>query len=118
LKQAQTDLAAAQDAEANLDEKYYGQLYSLPAENISYHISVRPNGRFTWVPDNPFGEGEVEHNYVLFSRAIRADGRQYWALHEFSMKKNETSEVTLEPGGFLSTKAILRPNLPPDEIEQ
>ncbi len=118
LKQAQADLAAAQSTEANLDDKYYGQLDALPAENISYHISVRPNGRFTWVPDNPFSEGEVQHNYILFSRAIRADGRQYWALHKFSMKKNETSELTIEPGGFESTKAILRPNLSPDEIEQ
>lgn len=118
LKQAQSDLAAAQAAEAGLDEKYYGQLDALPAENISYHIPIRPNGRFTWVPDNPFGEGEVEHHYTLFSRVIRADGRQYWALHEFTMKRNETTEITLEPGGYESTKQILRPNLSPDEIEQ
>ncbi|HEX4139025.1 MAG TPA: hypothetical protein VHY09_01665, partial [Candidatus Methylacidiphilales bacterium] len=118
LTQAQKDLADAQAAEAGLDEKYFGQLDALPAENISYHIPLRPDGRFTWVPDNPFGEGEIEHHYVLFSRAIRADGRQYWSLHEFTMKKNETTEITLEPTGFESTKQILRPNLSPEEIEQ
>jgi hypothetical protein len=118
LTQAQSDLAAAQDAESGLDEKYYGQLDALPAENISYHISVQSNGRFTWVPDNPFGEGEVEHNYIIFARATRADGRQYWSMHTFTMRKNETTELTLEPGSFESTKQILRPNLSPDEIEQ
>jgi hypothetical protein len=118
LKQAQADLAEAQSAEAGLDDKYYSELNSLPAENISYRIPIRPDGRFTWVPDSPFGEGEVEHNYILFSRATRADGRQYWALHEFAMRKNRTTEIILEPGAFESTKQILRPNLSPDEIEQ
>jgi len=118
LTQAQSDLAQAQGAEAGLDDKYYGQLNALPGENISYHIPIRANGRFTWVPDNPFGEGEVEHVYRLFARAIRADGRQYWSMHEFIMQKNETTEITLEPSSFESTKQILRPNLPPDEIEQ
>ena len=118
LVQAQKDLAQAQSVEASLDEKYYGQLDALPVENVSYRIPVRPDGRFTWVPDHPFGEGEIEHNYIIFSRAIRADGRQYWALHPFSMKKDEITELTLEPGGYESTKQILRPNLSPDEIEQ
>jgi len=118
LTQAQGDLTAAQSAEATLDDKYYGQLYSLPSENISYHISVKPNGRFTWVPDNPFGEGEARHLYWIFSRATRADGRQYWALQQFPMEKNKTTEMTIEPGGFISTKAILRPNLTPEEWEQ
>jgi peptidoglycan hydrolase CwlO-like protein len=118
LTQAQGDLAAAQAAEASLDDKYYGQLYALPSENISYHIPVKPNGRFTWVPDNPFGDGEVRHLYWIFARATRADGRQYWALQQFPMEKDKTTEMTIEPGGFISTKAILRPNLSPDEIEQ
>jgi predicted nucleic acid-binding Zn-ribbon protein len=118
LTQAQKDLADAQAAEAGLDDKYYGQLDALPAENISYRIPLQPNGRFTWIPDNPFGDGEVEHHYLAFSRAIRADGRQYWSLHEFTMRKNETTEITFEPGGYESTKQILRPNLSPEEIEQ
>ena len=118
LIQAQKDLADAQAAEAGLDQKYYGQLDALPAENISYHIPLRPDGRFTWIPDNPFSEGEIEHHYTIFSRAIRADGRQYWSLHAITMKKNETTEVTLEPGGYESTKQILRPSLSPDEVEQ
>jgi predicted nucleic acid-binding Zn-ribbon protein len=118
LAQAQSDLTAAQNAESSLDDKYYGQLYSLPSENISYHIPVQPDGRFTWVPDNPFGEGEVRHLYWIFSRATRADGRQYWALQQFPMEKNKTTELTLEPPSFESTKQILRPNLTPAEIEQ
>jgi septal ring factor EnvC (AmiA/AmiB activator) len=118
LSQAQADLAAAQAADAGLDDKYYGQLNALPGENISYHIPLQADGRFTWVPDNPFGEDEVQHVYRIFSRAIRADGRQYWSLSEFIMKKNETTEITIEPGSFESTKEILRPNLSPDEIEQ
>jgi len=118
LAQAQQDLAAAQNTDATLDDRFYGELYSLPAENISYHIPIRPDGRFTWIPDNPFGEGEVEHHYTIFSRAIRADGRQYWSLHPFTLKKNETTEITLEPGSYESAKQILRPNLTPDEVEQ
>ena len=118
LAQAQQDLAAAQNTDATLDDHFYGELYSLPAENISYHIPIRPDGRFTWIPDNPFGEGEVEHHYTIFSRAVRADGRQYWSMHPFTLKKNETTEVTLEPGGYESAKQILRPNLTPDEVEQ
>ena len=118
LTQAQKDLGDAQAAESGLDEKYYGQLDALPVENVSYRIPIHPDGRFTWIPDHPFGEGEVQHNYLIFSRAIRADGRQYWALHPFSMKKDETTEITFEPGGYESTKQILRPNLSPDEIEQ
>jgi predicted nucleic acid-binding Zn-ribbon protein len=118
LNQAQGDLSAAQSAEATLDDKYYGQLYSLPSENISYHIPVRPNGRFTWVPDNPIGEGEVRRLYWVFSRATRADGRQYWALLQVPLEKNKTTEMTIEPGGFESTKRILRPNLTPEEWEQ
>jgi hypothetical protein len=119
LKQAQGDLTEAQNADAGLDDRFYGELYRLPNDNISYHIPLRADGRFTWVPDTqPFGEGEVEHNYLLFSRAVRADGRQYWALHEIRLRKNETTEVTFEPGSYESAKQVLRPNLSPDEVEQ
>jgi peptidoglycan hydrolase CwlO-like protein len=118
LQQAQGDLAEAQAAEATLDEKYYGQLDALPSENISYHIPVRPNGRFTWVPDNAFPAGEERHIYWIFARAIRADGRQYWSLQQFPMERDKRTETMIEPGSFVSTKAILRPNLSPDEIEQ
>ncbi len=118
LAQAQSDLTAAEGAEVGLDDKYFQQLYSLPSENITYHISLKSNGRFTWLPDTAFAEGEVEHKYWIFARAIRADGRQYWALHRFPVDKNEMTQMTITPGGFQSTKAILRPNLPPEEIEQ
>jgi len=118
LTQAQADLAAAQKRDTTLDDSFYGELYALPAENISYRIPIRPDGRFTWVPDHPFGEGETEHHYILFSRALRGDGRQYWSMHPFTLKKNETTEITLEPGGYESAKQILRPNLTPDEVEQ
>ena len=119
LKDAQTALEDAQAADTGLDDKYYKQLYSLPSENITYHISLRPTGRFTWVlDDNAFAGGELQHRYWIFSRATRADGRQYWALHNFAISRNKTVELMIEPGGFESTKAILRPNLSPDEIEQ
>ena len=63
-------------------------------------------------------EGEKEHHYLIFSRATRPDGRQYWALRLFTISKNQTVELVFEPGAFLSTKAILRPNLSPEEQEQ
>ena len=118
LQQAQADLVAAQTADAGLDDKYYKQLYSLPGEAVTKHIPLATNGRFTWVDDDVFAEGEKEHRYWIFARATRADGRQYWALHHFSIGKNETIELIIEPTGFISTKAILRPNLSPDEQEQ
>ena len=120
LTQAQADLAAAQAADATLDDKYYKELYSLPEGSIVNHIRIpiKSNGRFTWIEDNSFVEGEQEHRYWIFARAIRADGRQYWSLHRFAIGKNQTVELVFEPGGFISTKAILRPNLSPDEQEQ
>jgi hypothetical protein len=118
LQQAQADLATAQASEAGLDDKYYKQLYSLPGEAVTKHIPLAANGRFTWVDDNVFAEGEKEHRYWIFARAARADGRQYWALHHFNIGKNETLELIIEPTGFISTKAILRPNLSPEEQEQ
>jgi len=93
-------------------------LYSLPVGSVTKHIPLAPNGRFSWVEDDPFVEGEKAHNYWIFARATRADGRQYWALHHFGISKNQTVELIIEPGGFISTKAILRPNLSPDEQEQ
>jgi len=118
LQQAQADLGTAQASEAGLDDKYYQELDAVPAGNINKHIPLATNGRFTWVDDDPFAEGENEHHYWIFARATRADGRQYWALHYFSIGKNETVQLIIEPTGFISTKAILRPDLSPDEQEQ
>jgi hypothetical protein len=118
LQQAQADLAAAQTSEAGLDDKYYKQLDSLPEEAITKHIPLAANGRFTWVDDDVFAEGEKEHHYWIFARATRADGRQYWALHHLGIGINQTLELYVEPTGFISTKAILRPNLSPEEQEQ
>lgn len=118
MQQAQADLAQAQAADANLDDKYYKQLYSLPGGSITKHITLAPNGRFTWIDDNNFLEGEKEHRYLIFSRATRSDGRQYWSLHRFAIAKNQLVELIFEPGGFQSTKAILRPNLSPEEQEE
>jgi hypothetical protein len=118
LQQAQADLADAQSSEAGLDDKYYKQLESLPPEAISKRITLRTNGRFTWVDDDVFAEGETERHYYIFSRATRADGREYWALHDFTLRQNLTTVMYIEPGGFISTKAILRPDLTPDEQEQ
>ena len=118
LQQAQADLALAQAANANLDDKYFKQLYSLPGEATTRRIPLKTNGRFSWVDDNNFMEGEKDHRYLIFSRAIRSDGRQYWALQRFSIAKNQMRLLTFEPGAFESTKAILRPNLSPEEQEQ
>ena len=120
LQQAQSDLTAAQAAEASLDDKYYSELYGLPSGSIfnNIRIPVSANGRFTWIEDSTFVAGEKQHNYWIFSRAIRTDGRQYWSLHRFSISQNQTVELIFEPTGFISTKAILRPNLSPDEQEE
>src|SRR6202012_5577500 len=61
LQQAQSDLAAAQQAETSLDEKYYQELDSLPEASITKRIPLATNGRFTWVEDDPYVEGEKEH---------------------------------------------------------
>ena len=117
VQQAQADLAAVQATEAGLDEKYYKELDSLPEGEITKHIPLATNGRFTMVEDDPF-QGEKDHHYWIFSRATRTDGRQYWALDRISIRKNSTLEVVIEPTNFISTKAILRPNLSPDEQDQ
>ncbi len=118
LQQAQSDLAQAQAAEAGLDDKYYKQLNVLPEENIVKHIPVDSRGRFTWIEDSPYAEGEKEHRYWIFIRATRADGRQYWSMVHFSIAKNETLGMIIDPESFISTKAILRPDLSPDEQAQ
>jgi hypothetical protein len=119
LQQAQDDLAQAQAADAGLDDKYYKQLDTLPQPAIIRHIPLSQKGRFNWVEDNNiFATGEKEHPYWIFISAMRPDGRQYWAMHHFSVGKNQKTEVIIEPTGFLSTKAILRPNLSPEEQEK
>ena len=69
LQQAQADLVLAQAADANLDDKYYKQLYTLPEGSIVNHrrFPLNTNGRFTWVEDEPFVEGEDQHHYWIFS---------------------------------------------------
>ena len=118
LQQAQTDLATAQASEAGLDDTFYPQLDSLPEKAISKRIPLATNGRFTWVDDETFAEGEKHRFYWIFARATRPDGRQYWALHHFGLSINQTLEIIIEPGGFISTKAILRPDLSPEEQDQ
>ncbi len=118
LQQAQTDLAAAQAAEASLDDKYYKELNSLPDASITKRIPLATNGRFTWVEDDPFVEGEKEHRYWIFARATRTDGRQYWVLGHFGIEKNHKICLLMEPDSFISTKAILRPDLSPEEQAQ
>jgi hypothetical protein len=121
LQQAQTDLADAQSAEAGLDAKYYQELYALPEQSITKRLPLRPNGRFEWPEmerDSAFAEGEQSHNYWIFARAIRPDGRQYWALSRFTINKHSTFLMVIEPDSFISTKSILRPDLPPDEQTQ
>jgi hypothetical protein len=101
--------------EAGLDDKYYKELDPLPGAAAAKHIPLATNGRFSWVDDDPFAEGETERNYWIFSRATRSDGRQYWMLIPFSIEKNHKICFLIDPDSFISTKAILRPNLSPDE---
>jgi len=121
LQQAQDDLAKAQAAEAALDAVRYKQLYSLPDTNIIRRLPLNDYGRFSWrhvEKDNPFAEGENTHYHWIFARAARSDGRQYWALYHFSIRRNDTVDMVIEPAGFISTKAILRPDLSPAEQQQ
>jgi hypothetical protein len=121
LQQAQLDLSKAQAYEAGLDDKYYKQLYSLPESTITKHLPLAPNGRFSWhhvEKDNPFAEGEKAHRYYLLVRAVRPDGRQYWAFLHLILAMNETLPIQIEPSDFISTKAILRPDLSPEEQQQ
>jgi seryl-tRNA synthetase len=118
LQQAQADLVTAQSADVGLDDKYYKQLYSLPGEAVIKRIPLLTNGRFTWLDDNVFLQGETQHSYYIFARATRADGRQYWSLGRITVEQNHVLPVVFEPASFISTKAILRPTLSPDEIEQ
>ena len=121
LEQAQTDLAAVQAREAGLDAKPYQKLYALPEQMISKRLDLQPNGRFSWralEKDSKYAEGEKSHVYWLFARATRPDGRQYWSLHRFTVDKDTTVLLMIEPESFISTKAILRPDLPPNEQAQ
>jgi len=118
LQQAQTDLVESQTAEAGLDAKYYDQLNALPVPSILSRLPLDRHGRFSWrhlERERAFAEGERTHNYSLFARAIRTDGRQYWALFHLAVDENTIQPVLVPPDSFLSTKAILRPDLPPDE---
>ncbi len=120
LQQAQADLIEAQAADAGLDDKYYKQLYALPREAVpdNKHIAIFPNGRFSWVDDDIFPEGVNRRDYWIFACATRADGRQYWALGRFTLERNHKACIIINPDSFVSTKAILRPNLSPEELEQ
>lgn len=121
LQQAQVDLAQSQAAEAGLDGKYYQQLYALPESSITKRLPLAQNGRFSWLhleKDSVFSEGEKAHSYWIFSRAVRKDGRQYWVLAHFSIAQNTLLPILIEPASFVSTKSILRPDLPADEQTQ
>jgi hypothetical protein len=121
LEQAQADLAAVQKKEAKMDVEPMGKLDALPEANIIMRLPLNSRGRFSWreMGKEKFYEAEKAHVFWLFTRAYRsADGRQYWALHRFTVDKDSTAEVVIEPGGFASTKSILRPDLSPDEQAQ
>jgi DNA repair exonuclease SbcCD ATPase subunit len=121
LEQAQNDLKAVQEKEAGLDATPYQKLDALPEQNIIKRLPLRHNGRFSWrelEKESTYGAGEKEHVFWIFARAFRADGRQYWSLHRFTVDKNSTTELMIEPSGFISTRAILRPDLSPDEQAQ
>jgi hypothetical protein len=121
LEQARADLAVVQAKEAGLDTKPMQELDALPEKNFPESLPLNSHGRFSWrevQKKNPYGEDEKSHVYWIFVRAYRPDGRQYWALHRFTVDKNRTVEIMIEPDSFISTKAILRPDLSPDEQEK
>jgi hypothetical protein len=121
LEQARSDLAASQAKEAGLDAKPYEQLDALPEQNITKRLPLLSNGRFSWrevEKESKYGEGEKSHVFWIFARALRSDGRQYWALHRFNVDKNSTTLMMIEPESFVSTRAVLRPDLSPDEQAQ
>lgn len=118
LEQAQTDLATVQAKEAGLDAKPMQKLDALPDSNIIQRLSLSSNGRFSWrqvEKASKYAEDEKSHVYWIFARAYRSDGRQYWAMSRFTLDKNSTQPIFIGPGSFISTKAILRPDLSPDE---
>jgi hypothetical protein len=118
LEQARTDLTAVQQKEAGLDGKPYEMLDALPEKNVTKRLELQPNGRFSWrdvEKENKYAVGEKSHVFWIFARAFRSDGRQYWALNRFSVAKDSTTLLMIEPESFQSTKAILRPDLSPDE---
>jgi hypothetical protein len=122
LEQAQADLAAVQKKEGALDAKPLEKLDALPDANITKRLQLNSSGRFSWremEKESKYSEDEKSHVYWIFSRAYRSgDGRQYWALHRFTVDKDSTAEIMIEPDSFASTKSILRPDLPPDEQSQ
>ncbi len=92
-----------------------------PQSSITKRLPLQPDGRFSWPhleKDNAFSEGERSHAFWIFARAIRPDGRQYWTLAHFSIKQNSILPMLIAPGSFVSTKAILRPDLSPEEQQQ
>jgi len=120
LQQAQADLAQAQGKETALDPSYYSKIYSIPESTIIKRLPIAQNGRFHWrnvEKDTAFTAGETQ-SYWLFVRAVRSDGRQYWALGRITLGQDWTYQVVIEPEAFVSTKTILRPDLSPDEQQQ
>jgi predicted nucleic acid-binding Zn-ribbon protein len=122
LEQAQSDLAQAESKEDSLDPTFYAQLDSLPESKIVNRLPLSVTGRFSWrnvEKDHPFSEGVTAQSFWLFTRAVRSsDGRQYWALNRITVDQDSTYEVVIEPEAFISTKAILRPDLSPEEQQQ
>jgi cell division protein FtsB len=118
LDQARADLAAVQAKEAGLDAKPYAMLDALPEKNVTKRLELQRNGRFSWrevEKENKYAADEKAHVFWIFARAYRSDGRQYWALNRFSVAKDSTTLLIIEPDSFISTKSILRPDLSPDE---
>jgi hypothetical protein len=124
LEQAQADLRAVQEKEAALDGPSFQKLDALPEQNIidsSGRLPIRSDGRFSWrelEKQHTYAAGEKSHVFWIFVRAFRPDGRQYWSLHRFNVDKDSTTELMIEPDSFISTRAILRPDLSPDEQAQ
>jgi len=116
-QQAQADLVQTLGIEAQLDEKYYKQLYSLPEGSVMKRIPINADGNFDWKNDTLLADSEKQPDCLIFVRATRTDGRQYWALCPFNISKDKKLGLNISPKDFISTKTILRPDLPPSERE-
>jgi TolA-binding protein len=119
-EQDQEDINNVENTLVSYEPKYMQELSGVPAQYVLKKLPIKPDGRFEWLhedKDQKFAEGEKFHRHWLFFRAIRdSDGREFWSLAQVIVTKNDTLEVAVLPGSFQNLRALLRPDLSPDEL--
>jgi hypothetical protein len=119
-EQDQEDINTVETTLVGYEPKYMQELSGVPAQYILKKLLIQPDGRFEWQhedKDQKFAEGEKFHRHWLFFRAIRnSDGREFWSLVQVIVEKNETLQVAVLPGSFQDLRALLRPDLQPNEL--